>query len=196
MKRRLSVLFALLSALLLGGFDYAPYEPDWENQGYYNCRDTVDCVALQPPCGNLRAFNRTYAPIVDKWYAYQKTFMGCVNPPQNTSYSPICSTAKKCIMSAPGLNAPKKDDPAYCDLPEDCSVVLGKCGRPVAVNNDNAWNTAADPDSFSTCSFVDDRLAGPVSCKQHLCTIQLYKPGYAPDNAARPAPTDKSSPVQ
>lgn len=182
MNKSAAIPAALAAFFLLAAFTPQPLQPEWDDQKYYNCRETTDCVAISPPCSNIRAYNRAYAGEIQVWFDYLKqTFLPCPGWPQNGEQVAMCSTAKKCIMASPGFNVPDKADPAYCELPDDCVVVQGKCGRPIAVNRDHAAETAVDPASFATCSFIDDRVAKSVECKDHVCKAQIVKGAYASD---------------
>ncbi len=155
---------------------HKPPTPNLSDRKYHTCNDTTDCAAVNPPCGNLVAVNRDYAGEVQNWYDFVRPQFTCAFVPQNLSASPVCNAAHLCAMAAAGsINVPRKDNIAYCDVPDDCVLVTGKCGRKIAVNKENedeATASAGDPNT-STCDYADERQMQSMDCKNHLCTAIL-----------------------
>ena len=152
---------------------HKPPTPNLNDRKYHSCSDTTDCAAVNPPCGNIVAVNRAYAAEVQNWYDFVRPQFTCASVPQNLSASPVCNAAHLCTMAAAGsVNVPRKDNIAYCDLPKDCVLVTGTCGKKIAVNKENeeeATAAAGDPNA-GLCDYIDERQMTEMQCKNHLCT--------------------------
>ena len=204
----LAVFFcaALFTAPAFAQVPKAPANP--ESPEYHTCNDTTDCAAVNPPCGNLLAFNREHAAEMQAWYDYVRPRFECGSAPQNTNESPVCSPAHRCMMAPPGASVPARDNPAYCDQAEDCVTVTGTCGRLGFSNKMNEQQTQAklgDPNAQVGCDYQETRIPTNLRCEEHLCKADLVNqlpesqqpegdPSQFPQGSGEPPPTDNPAP--
>lgn len=156
-----------------------PPAPNMQDARVRTCKQTADCAAANPPCGHLVAVNKQSLSLVQNWYDYVGAQMNCLARPDDSALSPVCRNSV-CVMAAPGLGVPDKNNPAYCQDDTDCVAVTDVCKRISAVNAQHAQHTQAafDAQNPAQCQWMDTTYLTGVSCVDHLCKARVsdYKP--------------------